>query len=80
MTAKQSDYIRTDELQDAVVRISDLPKLFNVSARTIHDWIAADKITTFEYPIQSGKGRPTMGVRWGDIPSTEAHATRWHRR
>lgn len=77
---RQSDFIRSDELQDAAVRISDLPKLFNVSARTILDWISKDEIETFEHPIQPGKGRPVMAVRWGDIPSTKHHPTRWHRR
>lgn len=80
MTPTQDDYIRTDELQDAAVRISDLPKLFNVSARTVLDWIAKDSIATFEHPVQTGKGRPAMAVRWGDIPSTEQHPTRWHHR
>lgn len=77
---RQDDYVRSDELQEAAVRISDLPKLFGVSARTILDWISKDEITTFEYPIQTGQGRPTMAVRLGDIPSTDQHPTRWHRR
>ena len=76
----QTEFIRSDELQDAAVRISDLPKLFNVSARTILDWITKDEIATFEYPIQTGRGRPAMAVRWGDIPSTNDHPTRWHSR
>jgi hypothetical protein len=77
---RQSDFIRSDELQDAAVRVSDLPRLFNVSDRTIRDWIAADAIATFEHPVQTGKGRPAMAIRYGDIPSTEQHPTRWHPR
>lgn len=76
----QSDYIRSDELQDSAVPIAWLPRLFGVSERTIREWISKDNLTTFDYPLQAGLGRPAQAIRWGDIPSTENHPTRWHRR
>lgn len=77
---RRSNYVRSDEMDEAAVRISDLPELFGVSDRTIRGWLAADGIQTFEHPVQLGKGRPVMAVRLGDIPSSVEHSTRWHRR
>lgn len=77
----QADYIRSDELQDAAVPIAWLPRLFNVSESTIRRWIRADKITTFDHPTeQSRPGLPDQAIRYGDIPSTQSHPTRWNRR
>lgn len=76
----KADYIRSDELADAAVRVSDLPRLFNVSDRTIREWIKIDEITTFEHPVQNATGARQLAVRWGDIPSTSSDTTRWKRR
>ncbi|MGM7680094.1 hypothetical protein, partial [Microbacterium sp. A94] len=69
-----------DKLQDAAVKVSDLPELFNVSARTIRDWIAKDNIATFPYPIQNDTGARALAVRWGDIHPACENQTRWTRR
>lgn len=75
----QPDYVRTDQLDDAAVPIAWLPRLFNVTDRTIRDWIARDNIATFEHITQTGTGRPQLAIRWGDIPLS-THPTRWRRR
>ena len=77
---KQSDYIRSDELADAAVRVSDLPALFNVRRSTIDEWLKKDGITTFEHPIGEETGRPPLAIRWGDIPLQAAGRTRWRRK
>lgn len=79
MTTK-SDYILSSELADAAVRVSDLPRLFNVSDRTIREWIKLDEITTFEHPVQNATGARQLALRWGDIPTNIAGTTRWKRR
>lgn len=79
--ASQSDYVLSDGLDDAAVPIAWLPKLFGVSRRTIERWIEADSIRSFPHPIEESRpGMPDLAVRWGDIPSTTSHPTRWHRR
>lgn len=78
MTPTKRDFIRSDELADAAVRVSDLPKLFNVGRATIDDWIAKDGITTFEHPGWDGTGRPPLAVRFGDLPIKAEGTTRWH--
>lgn len=78
---RQSDYTRTDELDDAAVPIAWLPRLFGVNKRTIERWMKADSLTTFPHPTeQTRPGLPDQAIRWGDIPSQSAHPTRWHRR
>lgn len=76
---RQSDYIRSDELADAAVRVGDLPKVFNVARSTIDAWLTADSIRTFEHPAWDGHGRAPLAARWGDIPVGN-HPTRWNRR
>ncbi|RBO73512.1 hypothetical protein [Microbacterium sp. H6] len=75
---RKRDFISTNELADAAVRVSDLPKLFNVRRSTIDEWIAKDGIRTFEHPVWDGTGRPPLAVRWGDIPLKSPGTTRWH--
>ncbi|WP_136057263.1 hypothetical protein [Microbacterium sp. K24] len=77
---RQRDYISTNDLQDAAVRVSDLPKLFNVARATVDEWISKDDIATFEYPGWDGQGRPPLAVRWGDVPVGTPDSTRWHRK
>ena len=79
MTTK-ADYIRSDELADAAVRVTDLAKLYGVSRATIYNWIEEDQIATFVYPGWDGTRRPPTAVRWGDIPVGQPGATRWHPR
>ncbi|RUQ07013.1 hypothetical protein D8M34_05960 [Microbacterium sp. HSID17254] len=74
----RADYIRSDELADAAVRVSDLPKLFGVSRSTIDGWIAKDSIHTFEHPVSEATGRPPLAVRFGDLPIDKPGTTRWH--
>ncbi|WP_136032480.1 hypothetical protein [Microbacterium sp. PF5] len=73
----RADHVRTDQLDDAAVRVSDLPKLFGVSRSTIDAWIAKDSIRTFEHPVAEATGRPPLAVRFGDLPINEPGATRW---
>lgn len=75
----QSDCIRSDQLNDAAIRVSDLPRLFHVSERTIQRWLKADDITTFQHPEKESRpGIPDLAVRWGDLPLD--HPKRWRRR
>ncbi|WP_136043308.1 MULTISPECIES: hypothetical protein [unclassified Microbacterium] len=79
MTTK-TDYIRSDELADAVVPVAWLTGLFKVSESTIRRWLRADGIATFPHPTEETRpGMPDLAVRWGDIP-TGHHRTRWNRR
>ncbi|MFJ4173390.1 hypothetical protein [Microbacterium sp. NPDC089696] len=80
MTPRKRDFISTNDLADAAVRVSDLPKLFNVSRSTIDDWLVKDEIATFEHPVWEGTGRPPLAVRWGDLPIKKPGSTRWNRR
>lgn len=76
---RQSDYIRSDELEDAAVPIAWLPRLFGVSERTIQRWMDADNLETFPHPSEESRpGIPDRAIRWGDIPTD--HPTRWRRR
>lgn len=77
----QADYIRSDELQEAVIPVAELPDLFLVDMRTIRRWIATDTLTTFPHPMHPDgvEGRPPLVIRWGDIPIGE-HARRWRRK
>lgn len=80
MTTKD-DYVRTDEIDDASVPIAWLPRLFNVSERTIRTWLEADGIETYPHPtLESRPGMPDKAVRFGDIPLASTDATRWKRR
>jgi hypothetical protein len=80
VSSTQSDYIRTNELQDAVVALADLPALFGVDARTIRRWVVADGITTFPHPVPPPNANEhRLALRWGDVPIGQ-HATRWKRR
>lgn len=78
---RQSDYVATDELDDAAVPIAWLPRLFGVSESTIRRWLRADEIATFDHPTeQTRPGMPDQAIRYGDIPSNESGSTRWKRR
>lgn len=77
----QSDYIRSDELQEAIVPVADLPDLFHVDMRTIRRWIDADELRTFPHPMhpEGTEGRPPLVVRWGDVQIGQHHR-RWRRK
>ncbi len=76
---RQADYIRSDELADALVPIEQLPELFGVSDRSIRAWIKADNLELHKYG-QSTFGDPHgKAIRWGDIP-VSTDTTRWKRR
>ena len=69
MSDRRSDYIRTDQLADALVPLDTIMTVFRISRRTLEYWCKADEITRHEYP--GGKA-----IRWGDIPT---NGTRWKR-
>lgn len=73
MTGTRSDYVRTDELDEALVPLDTLADLFGVTERTLRRWLDADRIE--RRPYNGGKA-----VRWGDIPKPDTNATRWVRR
>lgn len=74
----QRDYIRTDQLEEAAVAVSYLPKLFGVSESTIRRWLRKDNIKTFPHPVnESRPGIPDIAVRFGDIPINKEGTTRW---
>lgn len=63
----QADFIRSDQLRDALVPIENLPALFNVSRSTIKRWLAADKLTRHPYKGSKFGDAPGKAIRFGDI-------------
>lgn len=76
---RRSDYIRSDELADALIPIDQLPLIFGVDARTIRRWIKADGITTHPYGASKFGDPHGKAVRFGDIPEESSETTRWKR-
>lgn len=75
----QADYVRSDELADALVPIENLPELFGVSDRTIRTWIKTGNIELHAYP-PSQFGHPHgKAIRFGDVPLS-SDTTRWKRK
>lgn len=75
---RQVDYVRTDELDDAIVPLEWLPGLFGVTDRTIRNWVKSDSIVTFPNPLldtRDGQAKE-HAIRWGDIPFG-THPRRW---
>lgn len=75
------DYVRTDQITEAMVPVSWLPRLFRVSRQTIARWMKADNVETHPHPWEKGRdGAPIKFIRWGDIPFMSNGTTRWHRK
>lgn len=72
MTDTCNQYVRTDEVDDALVTLDDLKIAFQVNRKTIERWITADGIERVPF------GRE-KAVRIGDIPDESPDTTRWRR-
>ncbi len=65
MSNTQSDYARTDELDDMLVALSGLPEILGLSPRTVERITQPLKKHPYTTDVP-GRG-PGKAVRWGDL-------------
>lgn len=73
MSDNRNQYVRTNEVDDALVTLDDLAVAYAVSRHTIDRWLTADEIERVPF------GRE-KAVRLGDIRQLPEHSTRWQRK